>query len=119
MDTWPLAELYGILGSSTTDEILRCDKQLLGPPSPPYTILAAPLIRLTQPSSTDIVIINLGGAFLASEPRHHWGAPIAYATPEAPLDPEVGQPAGMWAFACTIFALSDPTRILEAGGRDR
>ena len=64
---------------------------------------------------TDISILDFGGASLASDAREHCATPIINQASEVLLGETPGQPADVWAFACTVFALFDNTRIFEVG----
>ena len=64
---------------------------------------------------TDISILDFGGASLASDAREHCVTLIVNQAPEVLLEEAVDQPADVWAFACTVFALFDNTRIFEVG----
>lgn len=62
----------------------------------------------------EISILDFGEASFASEPRERWRTPILLQAPEALLSEPVGQPADIWAFACTIFGLFDNTLLFES-----
>ena len=73
------------------------------------------MISFGKPPNTNISILDFGGASLATEPREHCCTPIINQAPEALVGEAGGQPADVWAFGCTVFALFDNTRLFEVG----
>ena len=115
VDSWSINQLYERLGLPVKNKIRREDGQPLGPEAPPYTVSRAPLIGFGHPPMTDISILDFGGASPTRDTRRHCSAPLMNQAPEALLGIAAGQPADIWAFACTVFALFDNRRIFDIG----
>ena len=64
---------------------------------------------------THISIHDFGGASPATDARRHCSTPLINQAPEALLGIAAGQPADIWAFACTVFALFGHRRIFDIG----
>lgn len=117
-DSWPMAQVYGCLGSPIKQAISRYDNNPLGPEAPSYAVLPAHLFQLGRPPRGDVgdvSILDFGEASFASELRKQWHTPIVLQAPEALLGEVVGQPADIWAFACTVFAIFDNTALFASG----
>ena len=69
---------------------------------------------LAKPPGDDIVILDFGEASFASESRRSWHAPIVLQAPEALLGEPVGQPADIWAFACTVFTIFNNKSLFDS-----
>ena len=114
-DSWPLAQVYECLGSPIKQVVNRYDDSPLGPEAPSYVVVPAHLSRLGKPPEGNVTILDFGGASFAAEPRKHCCTPIGSQAPEALLGESAGQPADIWAFACTVFALFDNQAIFDVG----
>lgn len=64
---------------------------------------------------TDISILDFGGAPLTSDAWAHCATPTTIQAAGWLLGEAIGQLPDVWAFACTVFALFDKTRIFVAG----
>ena len=103
--SWSTAQVYEHLGPPAKEIVMRNDGKPLGPEIPPYVV--PPAIPLDSSGSTEcnISLLDFGEASFASALRHKWHAPLLLQAPEALLGESVGQPADVWAFACTVFEL--------------
>ncbi|KAL8722940.1 MAG: hypothetical protein Q9225_000632 [Loekoesia sp. 1 TL-2023] len=110
-----MAQVHGCLGSPIKQAISRYDNNPLGPEAPSYAVSPAHLFQLGRPPRGDILILDFGEASFASELRKQWHTPIVLKAPEALLGEPVGQPADIWAFACTVFAIFDNTALFASG----
>ena len=108
-------QLYNTLGFPVKHRIHRKDQQPLGPAAPPYTVSQEPLIWFGKSPETDISILDFAGASPATNARRHCSTPLINQAPEALLGVAAGQPADIWAFACTVFALFGNRRIFDTG----
>ena len=115
LDSWSVDQIYDVFGRPEKHRIRREDRQPLGPESPPYTVSQALLTEFGKPPITDISILDFGGASPAKDARNYCSTPIINQAPEALLGLAAGQPADIWAFACTVFALFGNTRIFDIG----
>ncbi|KAL8938123.1 MAG: hypothetical protein Q9216_004062 [Gyalolechia sp. 2 TL-2023] len=106
-DSWPLPQVYERLGSPIKQAVVRFDARALGPEVPPYAVLPADLLQLEIFPGDSLSILDFGGASFTSESRTQWHTPLRLQAPEALLGESVGQPADVWAFACTVFELFD------------
>ncbi|KAL9026838.1 MAG: hypothetical protein Q9196_004555 [Gyalolechia fulgens] len=105
--SWSLPQVYQSLGSPIKQVLSRIDDQPLGPEAPPYVVLPAHLLGLYTSYKASLSILDFGEASLISESRTRWHTALPLQAPEALLGEPVGQPADIWAFACTVFELFD------------
>ena len=113
LDSWPVERIYEHLGSPNKQVITRNDGNPLGPEVPPYAVSPAILLKLGKPPTNEISILDFGEASFATELRRQWHTPILLQAPEALLGEPVGQPADIWAFACTVFAVFNNKSLFE------
>ena len=112
---WSIDQLYDTLELPVKHRIRREDQQPLGPEAPPYTVSQAPLFRFGSPPKSDISILDFAGASPATDARRHCSTSLINQAPEALLGIAAGQPADIWAFACTVFALFGNRFIFDTG----
>lgn len=108
-------KLYERLGPPARQIVNREDGAKVGPEAPPYAVPPATLLDLIGSPVGEISILDFGEASFTSEPRQHWNTPLALQAPEALLGEPVGQPAEIWAFACTIYDLFNNKSLFECG----
>lgn len=113
LDTWSVDQVHQQLGSPHKQAISRKDSSPLGPEAPPYAVVPANLSVLGKFPGEDIVILDFGEASFASESRKTWHAPIVLQAPEALLGEPVGQPADIWAFACSVFGIFNNRALFD------
>ncbi|KAL9125046.1 MAG: hypothetical protein Q9217_005697 [Psora testacea] len=113
LDSWSVEQVYEHVGSPNKQVITRNDGNPLGPEAPPYVVSPAILLKLGKPPTNEISILDFGEASFTTELRKQWHTPILLQAPEALLGEPVGQPADIWAFACTVFAMFDNKSLFE------
>ena len=112
-ESWPVDQVYKHLGLPNKQVITRNDGNTLGPEAPPYAVSPAILLKLGKPPTNEISILDFGEASFATDLRKQWHTPIVLQAPEALLGEPVGQPADIWAFACTVFAIFNNKSLFE------
>lgn len=118
IDSWSVEQVYQRFGQPSKQTVARVDGKPIGPEAPPYAVRPAVTLRAVDPSAAEISIIDFGEASFSSTPRTTWHTPLLLQAPEALLGESVGQPADMWAFACTVFALFGNSVPFECGMPD-
>ncbi|KAL8836102.1 MAG: hypothetical protein Q9170_003050 [Blastenia crenularia] len=116
LGSWSLSQVYEHLGSPIKQVVRRMDAQPLGPEVPPYVVLPANLLeleRLPGGKLSKLSILDFGEASFASESRTRWHTPLPSQAPEALLGEPVGQPADIWAFACTVFEMFNNETLFQ------
>ena len=113
LDTCSIEQVYEFLDFPDKQVVTRTDGKPPGPEVPPYTVSPANLPKLGSSPTDHISILDFGEASFASEPRKKWHTPILLQAPEALLGEPVGQPADIWAFACTVFAIFSNKSLFE------
>lgn len=111
--SWSLPQAYKYLGTPIKQVVSRQDSQPLGPEAPPYVVLPASLLEFGRSSEGVLSILDFGEASFAFEPRTRWHTPIHLQAPEALLGEPIGQPADIWAFACTVFELFNNDSLFQ------
>ena len=115
LDSWTVEQIYECLGKPSKATILRLDNQPLGPEAPPYSVEPACFWSLGEETLTkQIRIIDFGEASFSSEDRKKLHTPMPFRAPESFFGENVGTPADIWAFACTIFDLFGKAALFEA-----
>ena len=114
LDSWSTEELYRHLGNPEQEVISRCDRKALGNEVPPYAVLPAILTKVVEPATADIAIMDFGEASFVTDTRVKWHTPMILQSLEALFHEPVGQPADVWAFACTIYAIFDNANLFDA-----
>lgn len=104
IDSWTVEQIYEKFGQPQKEKMSRYDGQPLGPEAPPYTVLPAIFWSIGEENLTNqIKIIDFGEASLSERKESH--IPLLFRPPESMFDESVGQPADIWAFACTVFKI--------------
>lgn len=84
--------------------ISRLDDQPLGPEVPPYTVEPAYFWGSGEEGlAKQIKIIDFGEASFSTDERKKLHTPKLLQPPEAFFGENIGLPADIWTFACTIF----------------
>ncbi|KAF9559504.1 kinase-like protein [Agrocybe pediades] len=124
LDDWSVERIYSTFyGDPERDPVMRLDGQPLGPEVPPYTIPFVYFWNLGMDSLTDgAKILDFGEASLQDRPRTSLNTPPPFRAPEAMFNDQIGPPADVWAFGCTVFDLwcqGDHSGMLFGQGFDR
>ncbi|KAL8748088.1 MAG: hypothetical protein Q9190_000116 [Brigantiaea leucoxantha] len=117
LDSWPVEQVYEAFGSPDKHAITRKEGNSLGSAAPPYAVVSA-FLKLERSPNDDIAIIDFGAAFTATESQKTCRTPLPFQAPEAQLGEPAGQPADMWAFACTVFELFDNESLFRKSDFD-
>ena len=115
MDSWHVEQVYDSFGEPSKEMVSRLDNEPLGPEVPSYAVQSAyfrsPDLEALR---THIKIIDFGEASLSSETRKNLHTPMSFRAPESFFGEEIGLPADVWAFACTVFDFFGRFPLFEA-----
>ena len=91
----------------------------MGPETPPYAVLPA-IYPESTPLDGDISIFDFGAASFSKDPEssRECHTPLIFRPPEAIIGESVGQPADIWSFACTVFALFNNRPLFDTSMPD-
>lgn len=81
------------------------DEEEADPHSPRYRVSCARFDPYSAYVSKEIVIVDFGESFLASEPPESTGIPTEYTAPESHFNGKLGFGSDLWALGCTICEL--------------
>lgn len=98
------------------DEVLLTSGEKPGSSAPDYLVESAPISDLCDAYiSENILLIDLGEAFLApSPPPKGVGTPVQYRSPELALESTASKASDIWALVCTIFELRAGFPLFES-----
>ncbi|OBZ66636.1 Serine/threonine-protein kinase SRPK [Grifola frondosa] len=106
---WSDDNVYQILGSPETDNVVTRDGSPPSPHAPVQVVAPIDISRLSSPLllQEDILLIDFGQSFFAdrSPPNYEPATPLHYLSPEAFFDSEISFASDVWALACAIFEI--------------